>query len=51
MKELLIKYYNLFQFESGENTCIIFTTFSLVFVGLIIAEIITRVKKHRSLFF
>ena len=51
MKELAIKYYNLFQWDNGENTHIQFTVFAIIFVALTVAEVYTRVKKHRSLFF
>lgn len=43
-------YYNLFQFENGDNTCIAFTVSTLITVGIIVVELIAR-KKGKSIFF
>lgn len=51
MKEILLKYYHFFDWECGDNTCIQFTVFAIVLAIITVAEVFTRVKKHRSLFF
>lgn len=51
MKELIIKYYNLFNWDNGDNTCIQFTVFAIILAIGIGLEVYNRVKKHRSLFF
>lgn len=51
MKELLTKYYNLFQWENGDNTCFVFTVSIVVVSVFVIVEIISRKRKGKSLFF
>lgn len=51
MIKLFENYYNLFNWENGDNTCLEFTVSAILILGLITIEIIHRIRKHKSLFF
>ena len=51
MKRFAIWYYNLFQWENGENTHIQFTIGVIVLLVVLGIEIYNRAKKHKSIFF
>ena len=51
MIKLLNMYYNLFNWENGENTCLEFTVFTILLLALIGYEIFCKLKKRKSIFF
>jgi len=51
IKNLFIKYYNLFNWECGDNTCVQFTIFAILILVLIGYEIFCKLKKRKSIFF
>lgn len=51
MLKLFEKYYSLFNWENGDNTCLEFTISAILILGLITVEIIHKIKNKKSLFF
>lgn len=50
MFELFEKYYNLFAWENGDNTCFEFTFCAVLILSVIVIELFCKLKK-KSWFF